>query len=215
MDTSDPFGTLDTLDPLEAEYAEKMEQNRETLLYNLQVIETMLKGEAAMVAAYPCLCKWFTSHRISNGSKWKALHEEALKHPRTLADKNGRPIFFASYQFLAGTHGGQKKTWTKFILMLSVFGLVEIIQPKEQGNRNTRTQNKSMRMMQAKQVENALYRHPVNYYHLPRYTEALLAKAEGALIHFIDGGGNAGGFSKAILINIFGQYKADKITDNY
>jgi len=215
LDTSDPFGTLDTLDPLEAEYAEKMEQNRETLLYNLQVIETMLKGEAAMVAAYPCLRKWFTSHRISNGSKWKALHEEALKHPRALSDKNGRPIFFASYQFLADTHGGQKKTWSKFIPMLSLFGLVEIIQPKEQGNRNTRTQNKSVRIMHEKQADNKPYKHPINYYHLPRYTEALLAKAEASLIFFIEKGGNVGGFGKPMLIDIYGQSKANKITDNY
>jgi len=214
-DINNPFDTLDSVDPLEAEYIKKMEQNRGALHFNLQVIEAIIKGEAALVAAYPCLYKWLTSYRNSNGNKWKALHVEALKHPQTLADKNGWPIFFASYQYLADIYGGQRRTWMKFIPMLSAFGLIDIIQPKEKGRRNTRTQNRSVRMMQAKQALNVTYKHPINYYHLPLYSETLLAKAESELIRFVDGGGNAGGFSKAMLIDIYGQFKANMIADNY
>lgn len=192
------------------DYDELMEEHKLYLLVNKKRIESLL-FDSSSNEDYPRLQKWLSQY--GRGRKLLHLLDYAIEHYYTPSKHDEKPFFIVSIKYLFVRYKGSIGTWHKLMQMLAAFNLIEIQKPADpltqKGGRNTTAQNRSIAIMDGKGQKN-----PSNHYHIPRYTDEVLAEADARIQQFYEDAGNAGGFSKAMMIDLYGQKEANRITDD-
>ena len=194
------------------EYAERVSRYRQKLIDNLNVIEDLLSNNGQHSPAYPFLHRWLTSYGASNGNKLKSMLQYAIDHSdRPMFTSNGNGLFFVSQRYLSKEYKGTLATWNKCIMLMAAFRLINIIKPSE-----WKLQRGYLNESQYNSLINASkkYGRPINYYYFDSYTLQHLNDVESRMKHFFDAGGNVAGLCKTMLIDLYGQKEANRITDD-
>lgn len=159
------------------DYDELMEEHKRYLLVNQKRIEALL-FDSSSNHDYPHLQKWLAQY--GRGQKLLHLLDYVIEHYYTPSKHDEKPFFIVSIEYLFCRYEGSIGTWHKLMQMLAAFYLIEIQKPADpltkKGGRNTTAQNRSIAIM-----EKGGYKNPSNHYHIPRYTDEVLAEADARI----------------------------------
>lgn len=130
---------------------------------------------------------------------------------RDMFTSNGNGLFFVSQRYLSKEYKGTLATWNKCIMLMAAFRLINIIKPSE-----WKLQRGYLNESQYNSLINASkkYGRPINYYYFDSYSLQHLSDVESRIKHFFDAGGNVAGLCKTMLIDLYGQKEANRITDD-
>ena len=152
---------------------------------------------------FPCLYHELSKYGGSLLKKLVNLIQAGEQTQNRAIIERGKAWFFVSFSWLVAKNGGSLQSWCESLHYCAALGLIQI-------RTVTRKTLSPALQKSLNHITDAKHK-PVNYYHIPAYTTAILEQAERKAQRFKEKGINRTGLTKGGVIEAIGQKHANAI----